>query len=293
MAYERGWVAAVTTVPIRSALTAPAAAGATVLHVEDPTDFPEDGGRVLVGGTIYRFAADAADEDAGTLTITPGLVAAAAAEDWVELYDPNTRKAATEQVVTFTLDGDEDGDTLEARIPQSRGRRVGDGVRAERAEQVVLEQDGDEWLVKEFIGSDETSFSAKTKNANQPLADGTWTDVAFPAAGDEDIDYDIGGRFWTITTEGIYLLFGAVHFVASDGGIREVRWLRERGGTSVRLKNTRVTNPHATAPEIVDCNLPERLEVDDVLRLQARQTSGGNLDINSDGAGTLARIVRL
>ena len=91
-----------------------ASSGATTLSLYDVSDFDEDGGWVLVGGSAYAY--DSVDMDADTLHLTSGLSAAAAVDDRADVWDPEGNVAVTERTALVTVDGQDDGDPLSVDV---------------------------------------------------------------------------------------------------------------------------------------------------------------------------------
>lgn len=79
----RGWVLGCTVERRGTELVADAASGATVLYVEDITQFDDVGGVVDVNGQRVSYSDGAIDEDALTITLDAGLTAAATIGDRV------------------------------------------------------------------------------------------------------------------------------------------------------------------------------------------------------------------
>lgn len=83
-------------------------------------------------------------------------------------------------------------------------------------------------------------------------------------------------RYVTIQTAGQYLFTAAVDFDANNTGARLIRF-RVNGATNYDL--SQVTATSATNAVVLNGVQPLSLSVGDTVRVQARQNSGGNLDV--------------
>lgn len=107
-----GLVTSVQWVPQGSELTAAAILGATTLAVESTVDFDDAGGDLEINGDRYEY--ETCDEDALTVTLTSGLLAAAAADDRVFVVAGG--QVAVDYLAFVTMG---EGDDAEVEIPFS------------------------------------------------------------------------------------------------------------------------------------------------------------------------------
>ena len=143
--YERGRLEAVILEPLRNALNGDHASGATSLVVDvSEAIYKATGGLVQVNGVVYTYTAY--DDSTGTLTIpSPGLAAAAADGDWVNVWSSLYRAVATEKVGHVRLTSDVDNDEpIEATFALHLARDIEPGPRGVDGERVLLELYGDE-----------------------------------------------------------------------------------------------------------------------------------------------------
>ena len=150
---EMGWLRSLRSETLGSVLVADAAAGATVLAVNDAVDFDPAGGVLSLNGAKLTFAT--ADPDADTITLAAPLATAAAINDPVNLWDTDNDAVAAEIVASVELiNVGSDDDPIEARLAQGLGGYLPLGARGERGETVVLEQYGGRWRVVDVVGKD-------------------------------------------------------------------------------------------------------------------------------------------
>ena len=137
-----------------SRLTADASIGATVLYVEQPGDFDEDGGQVLVGGDVYTYSN--LDEDAGSITIDPALSVASVVDDPVDIFDTEVGTIVVEYVALVLLDDQDPGDEpIEVSINHGLFDYLAAGVRGAAAENVTLSPDGpDDYVITQVDGKE-------------------------------------------------------------------------------------------------------------------------------------------
>lgn len=150
-----GRVVNVTGIPLGSNLTADLAAGATVLPLKDAEPFDEiTGGTVQIGDTTYTYAALGVDNDADTVTLDSGLVAAAAEGDRVDAWDPVNSEIQTEYRALVAVPGMLDNDEpLDATLSQSLALLLPEGSREPgEGESVTLELRDTEWVIVDVVG---------------------------------------------------------------------------------------------------------------------------------------------
>ena len=153
--YEYGRIVSVDIVPLGDNLAADVSAGASSITVEDAADFDEDGGLLLLAGTVYAYTTWAEDESTGVGTITlSGTLGAVASEgDEVAVYDPMYATAASDKVCQVEMVGDDGNvDMLEAALAMHLSDKLEEGVRGLNGEQVKLEIEGDEWRIVDILG---------------------------------------------------------------------------------------------------------------------------------------------
>lgn len=127
-------------------LVTAAAIGATVLYVEDTTDFDETGGQVLLGGTVYAYSK--VDHDANTLTLSTGLTLAGAVGDPVDAYSTELGQIVVEYVAHVLLDDqDRDDEPIEVTVNHALVPMLVESVRGGASESVTLVRDGEDDLV--------------------------------------------------------------------------------------------------------------------------------------------------
>lgn len=108
----RGWVLGCAVERRGTELVADAALGATVLYVEDITQFDDVGGVVDVNGQRVSYGDGAIDEDALTITLDGGLVAAATVGDRVLAVSGG--QVMDDKVLSVSCG---DGDAVEVVVP--------------------------------------------------------------------------------------------------------------------------------------------------------------------------------
>ena len=101
-ATESGRVQVVYTANVGSPLTADVAAGATVITVDDTSDFDTDGTLQIAGQTV---AYSAVDDDTGQVTLTAAVTGTAESGDIVTLWDTGLNQAAVEYRAHVALPG--------------------------------------------------------------------------------------------------------------------------------------------------------------------------------------------
>ena len=131
-----GSIVEVATVNIGENVTAAASSGATTIAVADPTTFKESGGQVTINESIYTYTG--IDVTASTITLaSPGLEAAVAEDDRVELYPAEPLKRA------FIDLGIPEGEAIQVTVPHALTAVLDEGLREEaNRETVLLEERG-------------------------------------------------------------------------------------------------------------------------------------------------------
>lgn len=154
--YEYGRIVSVDVVPLGDNIAVDVSSGATSITVEDASDFDEDGGQLLLNGTVYAYATWTEDDATGVGTInglTPTLATNANEGDTVAVYDPMYLIAAVDKIAQVeTIGADGNIDTLEASIAEHLVDKLDEGVRGNNGEQVKIEIEGDEYVIVDVFG---------------------------------------------------------------------------------------------------------------------------------------------
>lgn len=206
-------VVEVSRVPLGGQLAAAALAGATLLQLVDASDFSEDGGWVDVEGTDYEYLA--VDQDLDTMTLASPLVADAAEDALLKVWDPVAGATVSELLAQLRLDGDNfNDDPLLAEVDGPVAAQLPEGPRDEAdSELVEFEHVGDTVRVvnvvrEEFVYRDvEAQAALEGKNATFRQA----TEPTATAVGDLWFDTDDGNR--------PYIWDGAAWVDARDDGV--------------------------------------------------------------------------
>jgi hypothetical protein len=117
----------------------------------------------MINGTVYTYTAyDDGDEDEDTFpTLTlasPGLTAASADDDWVNVYDPLYSTIKTTKAARVRLLGATDNDdTIRAEFAQQLLDKLSGGIRGTIGEECLLELDNTTWRIIEIFGLDDPS----------------------------------------------------------------------------------------------------------------------------------------
>jgi hypothetical protein len=154
--YERGNIEVVDILPLRAALDGDHAINSTTLTVVvSEAVFDEAGGQVLVNDVLYTYTAY--DDDAGTLTLAgTGLTAAAADDDWVNVYEPLYNAIKTTKSGRVRLLGAADNDEpISAVFAQQLLDKLSGGIRGTVGEECLLELDGETWRIIDIYGLDD------------------------------------------------------------------------------------------------------------------------------------------
>ena len=155
-----------------SELAADAAAAATSITVEDPTDFQPDGGELVIG--LEEKAYSAVNEATGVITLDTGLASSYVAGDAVYVLPTTTERFAHVQ-----LEGQDE--TLQARVPHNVYPLLAVGLRdpnADELELVELDRDpSGELVVADVLGIlptvDTAYASTDTPPVVEPTSDGS------------------------------------------------------------------------------------------------------------------------
>lgn len=294
---EYGRVETVSIEPRRAALLAGTPAGAMALVVDDPVDFDETGGTLLIAEQVVKYTS--VDDDTGTITLAAPLAVAADADDWVHVYDTLHERPAVEKVATVRGEADDDdGDTLEAVVSHALFDRLEEGTRvADEGELVALELDGDEWLVVNIEDQEPVKtaehYVALYAQSSFNVPNSTWTLPTFGGGLARGFNPSTGPSaayraIWVITTPGMYLLIARATFNNNATGRREIRVLLNN--TPVARANIR---PTPDGDDIVAVTHMEECKAGDFLSVEVWQNSGGGLSVVPGTNLTSLRIVRL
>jgi microcystin-dependent protein len=149
-----GIIDSVREVPLGTALSADAAIGATVLNVIDTTDFDARvGGTASLNGNLVTYTG--VNDDALTVTISPGLTAAASADDFLAIWDTVNGVAAIEVRAAVTSnDVIDQGSAIDARVNLSLVPFLWIGDRDTGAGEVCecVTEDGTTWTLTDLPG---------------------------------------------------------------------------------------------------------------------------------------------
>lgn len=152
----RGFVIDVYVDGAGSSLTVDVSAGASVLSVQDASDFAEAGGTlVLPDGTKAEY--DSADMDADTVTLSAGL-----ADDQTEgsVITPHPPSSILYAIVD--PHGAEDNDPVVCRVPHSLWPLLPVGTRnsAKRQESVIAVLIDGDWMLVDVVGIQNARLSS-------------------------------------------------------------------------------------------------------------------------------------
>lgn len=262
---ETGRVIAVEVEVQGSQLSQQELVGATVLHVDDVTDFDEDGGQATVGpsgivydaqGQTHVYAPEVVtytgiDEDASTVILAAPLSATWAEETEVEVYPRAvTRYAHVESE-------DEPDEVLVVRIPHNSLLQIPDGLRDPDAREAVAieDQDGD-WVVTDVLGRDPAiqatgmhdqdgrefiaswgflRYRRRREEASGNVTSGSWSVLGFPTLVEDAGGFTVEGSESQhhLPREGLYLVMVNVHWAAASAGRRglQVQYSEDGGST--------------------------------------------------------------
>lgn len=132
-----------------STLTVAAGIADTVLHVAQTGDFDGDNlGMVALGPNNDLYDYVAVDEDASTITLGSGLLAAMDVDDEVAIYDPEVGGITVEYVAQVLLDEQDPGDEpIEVTVQHGLVNMLAESIRGGAAEAVTLVRDGEDDLM--------------------------------------------------------------------------------------------------------------------------------------------------
>lgn len=155
---EHGRVLAVNRVKLGSELIGDHADGATVLTIDDGSDFDEDGGWLSIGDQVIQYdSVDHNDDDTADVVLADPLDAAADDGDPVLLWDRSRDVQASEVYAEVELDGEKGGDTIKALVAHHLVDELPEGIRGLVGESVRMEEDGDDWIVVDVLGLSEAA----------------------------------------------------------------------------------------------------------------------------------------
>jgi hypothetical protein len=153
---ESGRVQVVFTANVGAPLAADVAAGATVITVDDTSDFDTDGTLHVAGQTV---AYTAVDDDTGQVTLAAAVTGAADTGDLVTLWDTGLDQPAVEYRAHVELPGVLDNaDAVDATIRHTLIAHLEEGIRAPgTGESVRMERQGSDWVVVDVLGKQPSS----------------------------------------------------------------------------------------------------------------------------------------
>lgn len=183
MSTEQGVVQNVLVRRIGDVLAVDAAIGATTLTLVDAADFNEDGGQLSVDGELLTY--DSCDDETGIVTLS--TVPTVAHTNGTEVF---VEPASYEKTAVVSVSADEE--PIEANVPYALWDRLPEGVRADVAEQVLLDEREDSFELVDVLGTEPviegsfvdtstigalpaSAFASMPNIAPDVLTDGTYT----------------------------------------------------------------------------------------------------------------------
>lgn len=148
---EQGHVLSVAIERLGDDLDAAATTGATTLVVGDVADFDELGGSLWINGDVLLYST--VDDDAGTITLVDPLPVDADINDAVYVWDTRLEQIVVEHVAMVEVDGDYEGDAIEAVIAHHLINDLPTGIRGLDGESVLIEEEDDAWRLIDVLGS--------------------------------------------------------------------------------------------------------------------------------------------
>lgn len=286
----RGWVQSAAWRDQGSELTVAASSGATVLMVEDITDFDGDGGTLEINGQRVDYTA--VDDDLDTVTLAAGLTAAAAVDDRVAVV---TGGQVARDYVAFVDHGP--GDPAEVVIPFSDRDLWPEGDYTEPV-QVLLSDDLERieevpgrTPVRDAVFSTVPAF-AGAKGSDSTIPNSTWTflDGWFTLKGDR-VKPDLFTSSWiTVEVDGVYDFRVGVTFAAAAGGYRAVRMRYYYPDGSEIGVSRQVRIPGASSEDIsvtvVETAQYRTMYAGQSVRFEAWQSSGAPLAMRGSNVFT-------
>lgn len=282
----RGWAQGCVWQPRGSELTADAASGATVLHVEDTTDFDDEAGSLSLNDQTYDYSAGAVDEDAGTVTLDSGITAAATIGDGV--YTLSGGQQQRDVILSVSCG---DGDAVEVTVDFGQRDLWPEGDYDDPV-QVILSDDLERIEdVPGRIPSRDAAFSYSpfamaVLVPDLTVPDGTgdvWTTITsgwsvFPPELVDRISFDTATGKFTVLVSGMYdIRFGA-SFASNGTGARSVRFhYWSIFGTDAGL--SRAVKIPALGTTVVETNQYRWMEAGSAVSFEVWQNSGGDLDV--------------
>lgn len=269
----RGWAKSAAWRDQGSELTVAAAAGATVLNVEDITDF-DDGETLEINGRRVDYTT--VDEDSDTVTLAAGLTAAAAVDDRVLVV---TGGQVASDYVLYVDHGP--GDPAEVVIPFGDRDLWPEGDYDEPV-QVLLSDDLER--IEDVPGRTPQRDGAYTYNplvsgylaTNTAWPDATWKAVGWTFEDQIDVPYDSATKRLVIAVPGIYHIVAGAVFASNDTGRRGLAIWLVRDGSTQLLRRIVIPADGLTGTEGSRiCRLYEG----DQVYVEAFQSSGAALDL--------------
>ena len=275
--------------------------------VGDISDFDEDGGWLTIGDSepLEYVSTDDAAVPVVTLATPLGVGVAFAAGEPVVVWDPTVQPAGA-HVVEYVASVMTDGGAVPATIPHAVVPLAGVDRLIGASVSLDEESDGD-WYVAQVYGRESTIDQSYVDTPYVYLYQATdvlWIDTGstFAPMTDWDIQSESEGDFTyngatgevTFLKDGRYLILVAVNWSGNSSGRRYIRLVVVTAGVDTVLRTIGGAPPDSNAftQQIQRAPL---ITAGQKVRIDARQTSGLDLQVNGDAAGafTGVEIVRL
>jgi hypothetical protein len=226
MTIELGRIHDVRITYLGGHLAADAAAGATVLTMEDSLDFNQYGGTISLNGVQYGYSST--DYDLEQVTLTTGLVAPAAAGDRVDVLPLSVQKVAA--VVINDTD-----DAVTVRVPHALADKIPEGIRepGER-ESVEIIYEGTEFVIRDVLGK------------SAVIGDATIDPVTLPPAALTSVVVDLNAS--TLTIGGGLIVLDTINIGVAAGDAVNVVYGLELDGTGTGTGTVTVTFYYGSTP---------------------------------------------
>lgn len=273
--------------PLGSELVADVAAGSLVLPVDNADQFDDDdnGGSVLLNGTVYTYSAGAIDEDAATITLDTVTDAAATTGDAVTAVSGG--QPMIDLVLHVSLG---DGDDVEVVVPFNDRDLWPEGEYDEPV-RVVLSNDQEriEDVPGRMPARDQSYSYAPRCWSYLPSDiaipnDNPWTNITtwFSPFVDQ-MEYDaVNGRFVALVTGTYAVKFGAT-FASNSTGSRGVR-MRYWGVDGTDLGPSRAIKIPADGTTAIETNQERGMYAGMAVSFEVYQNSGGTLNLRGVNA---------
>jgi hypothetical protein len=214
-----------------AATTADAAAGATVLIVDDVADLAEEGGQLRIypgDGTSMDVTYVSIDDDADTVTLSTGLAATVYADSILRVLDVN---GVPVSVCEAELVDDNDGSVVTVDVAHALIPHLTDAVRAGTDESVVATRDSHgAWTITDVLGKSpilDAVFGYGVRVADMTITAGADAILAFDSFTGRGGILAASG-VWTVPVGGRYIATANVKWEADVNGQRRV-WFKVNG----------------------------------------------------------------